>query len=244
MTQRGLPDWGVSPGQVAAAGTDPGLTSEFVGLGISRLDGKGRVVIADTFRNGSDSWFTNASTQIWPTTGGAIGGNIAYPLVPPVSLLFERTNLTTITATRRQMIGVTTRLGLETAFFCSGVSSPTMDAELSYDTIAGRNVIVNLRFVASTGAIQVFNTAGGTYATIATVGTSDGWVALKLVANAVTGLLERLLVGQKIYDLTQSCDNGFGTTPGKLQAQLKATGVALSTQRGYVGYFLVTTDEP
>lgn len=252
---RGTPDGKIDEFLYASQASDVSIVSNML-WGFSPLDGRGRVVYMDTFNNGLmgvDAYSTGAGVNpAW--------NNIAPVFSPPYSAKVDPGVVSGDRSIvgRHSFMGVTPRVGIESAFYFTQ-TTPGYSIVLDY-TLAKNNAAGNqngffavLRYDHASGNWQIY-VAGGTWTTIFHNNTNtptagaEMWIQHKLVCDFYTGKYIRAMIGDSSYDLsTYNMYTPGPITPifkGYLYGESRSESYGAGTTPGYIGYILITKDEP
>ena len=242
---RGLPDYGIPIYGLASQYVDM-ATLFLAQTGFTSVDGTGRIFYADNFHGGLGGFEATASGDAktpYPAT--------THCYVPPLSLGFNpgTVNGNGTSWVRKWMaIPDTERMGLE-IIVAVGTDHPVKyDIALEYCYRNGSSYQWSVIWRTDTGLIQI--RSGGKFVTIDTylVGVTGWYFApIKLVGNVLNGLWERLLIGNKGYNLSAYTPSPSSlSTQGMLMIQLRCDPVQVTTSGDYgrIGYMILTVDEP
>ncbi len=238
---RGLPDY-YNPSTVVSQRVVD-MTQILATLaGISPVDGRGRILYFDSFKDGLVGWtLANIGDGVIPVA------YVNLSELPPVSARLDGGTLAGNGQSIMNRVGNVldaTGLGFEAGLYFSSFDTVT-NLNIYYHG-ASRILAANLQLISATGVCQIVT--GGVLTPIVTLGNlaaADGWIPVKLVADVANGVYSRLIVGQSQYDLTQALqDTGPSTVQGRIQVNLSVQGKSGTAGVNYLGHVFITTDEP
>jgi len=236
---RGFPDYGAPSYLSASVLTDPAEVYNRL-VGFASLDGRGRVLLIDTFGNGLTAWTAGRSGAgafpVVVTTSPSFISPASVVLDPGVSALDFSAIL------RLQFLGQTQRIGIEAAFYNVGVNGARFIIQTQYN-YSGTIYQARLKYTPSTGVWQIQTPAGDQ--TIATQTVSNAYAQAKLVADFSTGFYKRVVIGETAIDVsTFAMATTTGITQGTAVYWSYAESIGAGTTPIRLGYVLVTRDEP
>jgi hypothetical protein len=236
---RGYPDYNNPEYSLAARNIDI-ASMLLVQSGIGPVDGRGRIVWFENFREGVLSWnkatvgagldpvvtlevADHSPVSCLLDTGGAAGGDSVQ--------MYKATNFPG-----------STRMGLQ-------VSYMALDSYGALEFYILRSTVpieyeAHVRIDFSTGVIQVLKTGAvlQTVATFTVTPTQETFYTLKVVADFTTGYLVRMMFGDTEIDLStiKMVDYGTGVIE---QVQIVAEAFTDAAHRtvAYLGHLIVTT---
>lgn len=246
---RGTPDGNASPYTYAAQITDPGLIYQML-WGFSPIDSQGRVAYLDTFNNGLSGFMyeINGAAVAPIVVSPGISGSQQLVYSPPSAVKLSpgvATGDNTILE-RGFFWGTNTRLGLEVALRCH-INSPNYKIRIDYRIDANHQFRAELAYDRSFNNWRIFTT-GATYSSIFPMTMSslgNLMLQIKIVADWSTGKYVRALIGEKLIDLsTRDMGAVALSIDNYLFISVEATSYGAGSSDGYIGYVLLTKDEP
>lgn len=237
MTLRGFPDGGAPNYQTAVGTVDVAAATEFVALGFTRLDGRGRVFWADNFRNGLGAYDFAPAVYL--------AGNRNF-VAPVAAELPVAAGANTYMSRVGFYLGEAGNIGFEYAFWNSG-GTPGLEYtfRLGYNRPNGADSMAGFRFKCTTGEFQLVSGGFTNYVTLVTLASASGWVPVKVVFNPLTGQYIRMIVGSSVYDasaLAAHPVSGLGS--GMASWAMANNNTSAGALTGYIGYNVLTVDEP
>lgn len=242
---RGFPDGDVSNYNYASRISDAAYVSQML-WGFTPIDSQGRIVYLDTFNNGLGGWAPTVSGAgaVAPTLhSGSFQGLIYSP--PNAVLLQPGVTAGSLTGiTREFYFGVSKRLGIEAAVRVSA-TSPNYYFRIAYRADNDHKYDAILRFDHATGTWKI-ELPSSVEQTIFTMNlTSSAYQQVKLVADWNTGRYVRALIGENLIDLSSySMRVSAVPSDGIMSPTFRAVSYGAGTTDGYLGYALLTKDEP
>lgn len=249
---RGTPDGRIENLTYATQTSDLAFISNML-WGFSPIDGKGRVWYLDTFNNGLGGFgFTNTGAALGPRLYSNASNGLGFIFCPPNSV-----ELVTGIATgdlsqiwRQIQFGINTRVGLETSILFSS-ACPRYVLIVDYKPRGKNGYIGTLQLNTTRDYWQIINQAG-TPVDVFAVNEGGGTPAIqtlqqiKLVCDFATGYYVRAMIGENLVDLSAHQMQASAITyHGFMTIALRARSLGVSTtQNGYLGYVLLTRDEP
>lgn len=240
---RGGPD-NQAPGyQIAGAQVDPGLASEFVSLGLSRLDSLGRPFLFDDFSGGL--------AEVITTT--AAGGTVqAYGLLgyaaPQCALLNSNGGVGgSATITKAVTNPPSNRLGIEIAIYPTLAGTPTdiLTIELKNGAL---NLDGQLVWNGFSSLAWVYKNSGGTFTNLGSTIHGQEWTRVKMVVDFLGGTYLSFIIPssdpskQRILNTSALFAPGAGVPSLSMSINTFNNGANHSPYG--IGYMLVTVDEP
>ena len=242
---RGLPDYGIPQYALATPSIDM-ATLVLAQTGICSVDGKGRIFHADNFHAG-----------VYGFEQLSVGdGKPPYPAnthtyIPPLSLGLNPGTTSgngTAWVTKYLTVPDTGKIGLE-VMVAGGTDHPVKyQIQLWYCYKDGSGYEWTVGWYTSNG--QVFIYSAGQTVTLDTyyVGTTGWiWTPIKLVGDVTQGKWDRLLIGNRGYNLSSYSANPRSmVVKGLLVLYLMCYPVMVSTSGDLAryGYMILTIDEP
>jgi len=245
---RGTPDARIQESTYAGQISDLAYIANML-WGFSPIDSQGRVTYLDTFNNGLGGF-------IYETNGGAAIPSLVNPGLSVITQVFCPPNMVKINAgvssgddvyiQRGMFWGINTRLGLEVALRCD-TNSPNYIIRMDYmlDSTHSARCELNYNRAAGNWRIQV---AGGGYQNIygmSMAGIGNRWVQVKVVADWSTKKYMRAFIGERFFDISAyTMYNLTFSTAGDFFTSIGAASYGAGSADGYIGYVLLTKDEP
>lgn len=242
---RGYDDWGVPVYQSASKGTDPALATEFGFFGFGRLEGTGRPVIADAWRDGLEAWtLANIGSALDPALYGD-GGAFVPPAYVKLNAGAGAANDASY-MTREQIIGDTARLGIEFAINFQTVD-PNFRGLIYYQGATGNKVGARFDYN-KTNRTWSINLTGPVTQNILALDSRGQWLQVKFVIE-ISGASKRWLYarfGDTKIDLSQYTlvDQGSTSNAGLMYLELAAVKNSAVNETARLGYVVITKDEP
>ena len=211
--------------------------------GFASVDNRGRALLFDKFEQAGAAWISATSGD---GSNPVLSDTTCY--VRPKSIKFDAGTLSGSGISwmvKRVMLGVTARLGLETAIVYDTLAC-TYRIAITYN-LGGNETLAELRILPPSGDIAVWTLSK--WVTVGNVGFNAGsavtWIPIKLVADFESDFYLRLIVGQEDIDLSFKT---LGATavdqPGLAEFVLKAVADDDVSNNAYYGYAIITVDEP
>jgi hypothetical protein len=238
---RGLPDY-LNPDALVAQRMYDLSTIMAATLGVTPMDGKGRIIALDNWSNGLSAW-----TGALNGTGAAPVPKITHPETPPVSLYCVQGSTPPYSASgilRYFAVADVSRIGLEISVGFA-LQDPIINLQiLPYGTIGLSSFSMTINML--TGVVQA-NTPLGlvTVGTVTGAGIGLGFMPVKLVCDPLGHVYGNLTVGQAVIDLS-AYQPGNNLITDCYQYICAAYIVANTAVAGeaYMGHVIVTHDEP
>jgi hypothetical protein len=238
---RGYPDYANPLYSLASRNIDFGIL-ETMAIGISSLDGRGRVFWWENFREGIYGWKLTSSGN----------GSVPYihtlqSLIPPVSARLPCGTVggSGLSLMLRQIaLSTSISMGLEFSYAWEKDAADVY-GRLQYDT-GGVAHLMSIQINTETGLIR-HGAAGGfvDLVTLDTLDEPDRFVRFKIVGNFTTNMLERAIVGNVEYDLSAyTMGTAVPYLPGLVTVSFQATAQAAATPAVNLGHVIFTIDEP
>jgi hypothetical protein len=238
---RGYPDFTNPSYAIASKLIDTGATLLALGAPLD-LDGLGRVFILDSWQFSLSSWIIG------------LAGDGANPAVSAlesqhggVSLAFPAGTLAGAgisLAYQYFYLGVPLAMGVQ---FSVRVEPATPDyyVRLTY-SLGGPSPRGQVKVDGVTGDVSVLTAAGWVFITsVGVTAASEFWVDIKLTIDPLTGFYKRLVVGQVLYDISLlDIPAVVDASTGRVQVILECDGNIAAATIGYIGYIMLTLDEP
>jgi hypothetical protein len=238
---RGLPDYSNPSTLISQKLIDVGQVATAI-MGVNSVDGAGRIVMYDNFREGVSAW--------WPTVYGDAdlpSANIAYCEVPPASMLLSPGTLLgggAVSISRKLRLGQPYRMGMEVGIYSTTVDM-TLKLILKYAANGvGHQGEMDVDF--SSGEVSVVHAAGTEILTTLDVSfITNAWLQFKLAVDTINNTYIRVTIGGEVYrlgdfDLVNTADTDDKT--GTLVVYLMS-GTNLGAY-AYLGHVFFTLDEP
>lgn len=243
MSPRGTPDGQAVTYETASQITDLGAHANYL-WGFAPVDGRGRMVFLDTFNNGLGAW------SIDPTNTTLIGNDPAdgrgYAFVPPYGVKFATGSSGSATLTHNLILGRGGNYGIECAIPMRG-ENPEYNIFLNIRPFNLTNKIAGLIYSPVTNQWILYASPTNIVLTSMSGNGSNPspyWIQVKVVGDWNTGKYKRAIIGDTQYDISAYTMITGGTSiNGLSQARLELYGKTGSVA-GYLGYILVTRDEP
>lgn len=213
--------------------------------GFSRLDNRGRVLFSDDFRGGLNRWKLSYYPQsLAPVHIHDAGMSIGYHGAIRCASV-EDGGYSGIY--QRLILPVSSRLGYELGFYLpEDFASITCTLAHLYTGAACKAGTFTI--TGGTGEIKI-HYPGGTYSILTPSSLAlftDRWVSVKLVIDVSTFKYVRFMIGNTQYDL-EAYDLALsegGFTGATLINFASAAEDAVNIEPGYIGYVIVSGDEP
>jgi len=240
---RGTPDGKAVTYETASQITDLGSHANYL-WGFAPIDGRGRMVFLDTFNNGLGAWtIDNTNTSLIQNDPADGRG---YAFVPPYGVKFATGSSGSAFLTRNLILGRGGNYGIEAAIPMRG-ENPKYNVFLNIRPFNLTNKIAGLIYDPTVNQWKLYTAAGDINLTSMQGNGSNPspyWVQVKVVGDWNTGKYKRAIIGDSQYDISSHTMVTGGTSiNGLSQARLEMYGVSGSVA-GFVGYVLVTRDEP
>lgn len=238
---RGYPDYQNPVNQVAGRLVDFSsiVTAQ---LGLSTLDGLGRLVWWDTFHNTLSAWHAS-----YAGSGHTPAIDTSLAEIPPSCVKFDVTNpidICTSFINKQLLFTHPSTFGVDFSLLYNGGNSH-IDVRMGR-YYQGVNLGSGVRYKPLTGEVQVYN--GSAYATVITLPKSSPtllWLPLKLVADFDNQRLLRLCYLMDSISLVDIPLVPFATTEcDQIVIDITAYGDGVGSLSQYVGHVYLTTDEP
>ena len=241
---RGSPDYGLPDYSYFSVETP---ISDVVAerQGFTRLDNRGRVFWFDDFRNGVSRWRLDVDA-------GALSPVVVYDTVNAVGFygsckLDPVVNGGVATIDSHLSLAVSRRMGLEMCFYLVSNHGGVF-IDFQHNFVDGVSKATGLFIEEGTEKIYVVTGSGNVLVVSpSSVAYMLGrWVSIKLVADFSIGKLERLLIGNTQYDISQyTTTNGVGGFSGTTYITASNEGrSAQYKEECYLGYVIISGDEP
>jgi hypothetical protein len=232
-------------------------------LGFSPLEGTGRVIYLDTFKNGLGSWFlSKVGTGLLPALYSTVDGTI---FMPPNSVRFDSGNVASDKSIMTRNIFLrrffytggnqiiplvsTYKLGFETVLMSAAAFAS--DFFITIDFAPEPNAyawVAQLRFTASNGK-WALRTTSGAFVNINDASSTpllptNSWMQIKIVADFLTGQYARLFIGDQVYDIS-SVSMDVSTNAARLATyQIRTSNFgSIAGEYMHIGYVLLTKDD-
>lgn len=211
-------------------------------IGVAPLDNRGRIFFLDRFQNGPVSWVASNAGD-----ANAIVSSNAVSHIPPCSMRMDAGTVggsgsTTLYA--QFGAPTVTNIGLEFSHLYID-TGPRLEAALVYQGSANQ-LSGELRIHAETGVVEY--KTGGAYTTLTTLtvpAAAGTWLPIKLVINIDDGEYERILVGTEQFDVSGNALVSAATgLVGQVRPVFISTPEGAGTRTTYLGYVILTLDEP
>jgi hypothetical protein len=238
---RGGPDWSNDPYQTAVTQTDIGALIAVL-RGITSADGKGRIWLFDTFKDGIGAWETAKQSD-----AALAVASTAHAEVAPNSLLMDGgtgAGGSFCMVWHNASAPGSPRQGLELGVFYS-TAMPKMNIQLNI--IHGSNWVSGWWIVdPATHLLSLVTPSGPLTVDILPIATSSQfWLPIKVVIDADTQKFVSCTIGNIVTDLSAYSLNVTPIPPGNIPGiDFKANGVGASSRYLYVGHVIATCDEP
>ena len=249
---RGTPDDAVGAYSAAGVVTDLGDVIAFA-QGISRIDNLGRPVLVDTFANGLLRWHLFQVSAAFPTAETLVTTNannrVAAGFAGPVGCYLDSVGPGGLSQILSYwVVGDLSTAGLECAFKFPDDTIPSgtsRTVRLAYQTpgaVSAQQITV---FITSPSAgIYRFSVLSlpfpSFFEDVPIVGAP--WVQFKIVGDFSTGLYSRLIIGNKLVDISDRQITAY--VGGPLDGELISEIIAAAGAQPYLGYVVLTRDEP
>jgi len=238
---RGYPDYGNPNYQIA--GTQVNLGDLILAAtGFQTLDGLGRLIWFDTFRNGLGAWDNGV-------TGDAVAPVLYTQTVeiPPASIRMNVGTTTGLGSVEMNWYGVSTpsdRCGIELAFDFDSTDQ-RLEAYL-WRPDPDKVTYGRFRVRQSTGDLDIY-TGGGwqNIHTISGLSTYQNYQAIKMVCDFETGYYARLISGDQLFDISAyPLPTLVSPVTKRLWAQLYGYPETAVAAYAKIGHVAITIDEP
>jgi hypothetical protein len=242
---RGLPDYGIPQYALATPSIDM-ATLVLAQTGICSVDGKGRIFYADNFHGGLSGFTLHGegdAPKPYPSTTNCY--------IPPLSAGFNPGTLNGSGWSwieKYLAVPDTEKIGMEVIVAAGTDHTVEYGIQFRYCYADGSAYHWVMYWNTATGQIRFYN--NGVSINLDTYFIDlHGWVytPIKMVGNIVAGKNDRLLVGNRGYNLSAYTPN-LTTLPvkGMLSVALicKPTQASTSGDFGRFGYMILTIDEP
>ncbi len=234
--------------QLGASTIDP-VEQTYLQTGISLLDGLGRSIYFETFRDGIVCWEAVPSAGASPPILYHEGANAVFDGYKPGFNCFLRPGLTLDAFSRldrRDYIGSQVKLGLEVGVRLK-LNSPRVNIILYADRIGSAEYRMEFYMDVANQTLSV--RTGGNLQQVGTFikpsGSTGTNTQIKIVGDFENGLYRKLLVNEDAFDIdtipmdvTAVADEGISYT------QIKAISKGATSNSLNVGYIRLTKDEP
>lgn len=241
---RGLPDYGLPSFPVALPDTsnDSVLTALF---GFAPMDTRGRIVIMETFKDGYYTWGTRA-------TGGGIAPRMVleqqHSFASPIGIKLEPGIAAALSILEKGVMLIEPgKIGMEGAFW-GGATSSSMELFVQANISGVGLVSAGVKYRPDTGLFYVYTGLGwfsiGTVTGVS-LSANSGWVPMKVVFDSANASYTRFVFGHKDYDISSlSPDVDPILDVHKCLFAARSEAVAGFGSAVYLGYYIVTRDEP
>lgn len=244
---RGTPDGRIDTLSFAAQVTDTAYLGNVL-WGFAPIDSKGRPYFLDSFNNGLGGWFASAfGAGAVPEIHTAYAWN-GFIFSPPNAVKFAPGVVANDNSqiARTYFLGVNRRLGFE-AVIAQWNNAPNFTFFLDYRIDNTVKYTAALRYNAAAANWQI-STPSGWVSIFAQAVLPAGRVAhipVKFVGDWETGKYVRALIGDSVIDLsTYSMPASTLPIDKFITATIVAESRGVGTGLGYVGYVILTKDEP
>jgi hypothetical protein len=241
---RGEPDYG-SPGYTFFTVETPIADVVAAGLGFSRLDNRGRILLIEDFRGGLNRWILEtdaggADPAVVYEEGKGVGFYGSCKMDPLV-------NGGTSGIYTDMILPVSTRLGIECGIYLTTNFGWTWaGVQHNYNGITAKGA--GLGIVQGTGEVGIDTEVGWhSIMTPSSVGLIvNKWVSFKVVADFSTGKYVRAMIGNTEYDLSgYSLKVGLAGLVGDTFTETYVQGNSpVFKEEVYIGYVILSGDEP
>jgi hypothetical protein len=240
---RGLPDYGIRDYQIAIEQNDLSIFA-LVDSGFTFMDGRGRIIWFDNFKQGLQKWNTfTGGNGIAPTHvhyNGYYYGYYGCVIFDPVdstgmSGMFFQQN---ISFGNKVGLEIYVRLTSNHGRAIFRVQESDVDGHaytaLGYIEETSGDVFITT----PSGDVKVYDNPSDAYV-------SDHWTNFKIVGNFTTGKFYKLIIGGNSVDLS-AYDMVAASTgiKGRVYIDLRIEGKVGKTGQMYIGGVLVNVDEP
>jgi hypothetical protein len=242
---RGLPDYGIPQYALATPSIDM-ATLVLAQTGICSVDGKGRIFYADNFHAGTaglELYVAGDAKYAYPAT--------THTYIPPLSLGMNPGTVNgggRAEAYKILTIPDTPKIGLEVMVAAGTDHTVVYNFDLRYCYADGHAAIWWVTWDTGDGSLWIYS--GTQFIKIDTYYINMAgwiWTPIKIVGNLETLKWDRLLIGNKGYNLS-SYTSYPSTYPSKsmLLVWLSCSAKQASTAGdfGRYGYMILTIDEP
>ncbi len=246
---RGTQDFGSIVSTIAANQIDTGEIGYLLS-GVGLLDGLGRTVIFDNFRNGLGTWaIANTGSGVVPEVITAQYDSKGHMFVPPFDILFDGGVVAggTSSIVRRFFLGSLGKVGFE-----AGISLAHTCADLIASIIYGLDGFTwykaAVKISVKDGIITALNSAG-VYQYITSispdVANTEYPIQFKFVVDFNKGKYVRFLLGQIKYDISATAPQTIvSVDAGWPVISLSGTSRGVTYETVKLGYARITLDEP
>ena len=243
---RGGPDGNLSPFSFAAQAIDPGLIYQML-WGFSPVDSMGRVMYFDTFNNGLGGFGKDVNGTGTPADPALFSTPLSRNIFSPPNALILSPGVTSgdNTAIFRELyFGFNAKLGIETVATISQ-TNPNYYFRIIYRLGAGKDYRAVLKYD-HTGSKWLIETSGGdvTVYQMNVTGLANVHQQVKIVADWNTGKYVRALIGDNLIDISSFTMQHSGVIDGLATYTFRAVSYGAGTTDGFLGYVLLTKDEP
>lgn len=239
---RGQPDYSNPSYGQGQSYIDPGLMT-LAAAGLVSVDNRGRPILLETWGEGAGGWFKYDNSG----TGAAIV-TTAQSYVAPVSLQITPPGEDDSSYTQMFKMARwprTGKFGLEWVHMAQTGRTYFETALYFFDGLTYQNGAV--RVDTDTKNVYIETPSGWQLIASAVASIFDPvWLPVKMVCNPTTGYYESLIIADQRYDLREYLlANGASAFQSSLMVSFKSIWKATAPTAGdYVGYMLVTSDEP
>lgn len=212
--------------------------------GIQSVDGRGRIVYADKFSNGLNSWYKSYS-------GAGIAPYLSYdngyPFYPPVSVVLDPVAAAGNSVLTNQFPFVYSgRFGLEVAFY-TGVTVAGFSLYVDQIISSQRLYQMEIKYSRLDKKLYILDPSG--YVDLLDFTTwgdiPEDWFTVKLVFDTSKDVYSRAVIGGVEFDLSgYSIRNFEWAAAPRLYISLKCVGEVGFVEPSGVGYVIITNDEP
>lgn len=248
---RGLPDDRVQSYAAAAVTSDVGDVANRE-AGWAPCDGLGRPIWLDTFRDGLGRW--KASTTgagILPTVraAGIPAAGVSY--AGPAAALLDSGGPATNDVSKisqRIHLGYSYRVGIEGTWLVTN-ATPNHYLTIDYKPYGLTPYLARIIGVPGSTTIDIYIESAGALEKIYTISRpsagNEYWYQAKIAADFQAGKYIRAVIGEKLIDISGYSLSFSGLTEeGILTPVATVAGTGSITGSAYLGYLIVTRDEP
>lgn len=238
---RGLPDY-YNPDTLVAQRL-VNINDLVTGLvGVNSIDGLGTLQWYDTFGAGITAWRATGAGD-----GAAPVSSTTRAFIPPASAKLLAGTLGGGGQSQMEhefMLEDVAKVGLETALWYQS-NAPEYRFRFRYDNPGDPREMV-LAITPTSGEVEIFTPTGvPTIYSIPAAPAVGLWLNVKMVGDFDLLTYERLIIGQDRLDLTSyELDQPLPRIDGHATIQFNGVIVDAVSRTGYVGYVLLTMDEP